>query len=54
MSVAVADAVDQAAANAGESNVTVECRNEPSGLDVTLRFAGETLAVHHPLPARNV
>jgi hypothetical protein len=54
VSVAVADAVEQAATSAGESDIVVECRNEASGLDLVLRFAGETLAVHHPLPARNV
>ncbi|MEZ5320149.1 MAG: hypothetical protein R2752_22295 [Vicinamibacterales bacterium] len=53
LSAAVAGAVDQAAGEAGEGDIRVEFRADPSGVDVTLHWADGSSALHHPLPARN-
>jgi hypothetical protein len=53
VSAAVADAADRAATAARAEILTLDCRNQSSGLGLTLRFAGDAVEVHHPLPARN-
>jgi hypothetical protein len=50
---AVADALDRAAALSPGDDVVLEFRAGADGVGVTVRHAGRSAVVTHPLPARN-
>jgi anti-sigma regulatory factor (Ser/Thr protein kinase) len=52
LSEAVAGAVERAAGEAADGDIQLAFRADPSGVDVTLHWAGRSSELRHPLPAR--